>query len=479
MRSRLNRVLAAVVAVVVQVAGCGGGDGDGQQPQESRSVVASGPVAGFGSVYLNGVRYETQDVEVQVDGAVGKMVDLQVGHIIALEGRVSDGDSRAEFIRLDRDLIGPVRSIASGALQFVVLGQTVTVGSETTFGASIEPASLLGLEVGDIVEVSGLRDASGRIDATRVDLYTAAGPSLVTGTVSALDTAQKRFLIDALAVDYSAAGIEGFSSGQPSNGDRVRVVGPAPAAGGIFAATRVASIDDARLMPATSGTMRLDGRVTRLASAADFDVAVWKVATTATTEYTHGVAADLALDRRVEVEGSVDPAGVVVASRLRFRPLNAVRIVSEVKSVDLDNRRVTSMGVTATTGAATRFEDRTDAALRTFRLADLHTGDWIDLRGYEEPAGSGKVQATRLVRIESKSAHELRGPLAHPVDPDFEILKVEVTTTATTLFLLEGAGQVSAAEFFGQPAATVVEASGAYDGTTLTASIAVIKTRDD
>lgn len=137
------------------------------------------------------------------------------------------------------------------------------------------------------------------------------------------------------------------------------------------------------------------------------------------------------------------------------------------------------MGVAATTGAATRFEDRTDAALRTFRLADLHTGDWIDLRGYEEPPGSGKTQATRLVRIDAQSAHNLRGPLRQADDPDFAILEVEATTDAATLFLLEGAGQVAAAEFFGQPPGRVVEASGAFDGTTLAAKLAVVKTRDD
>lgn len=474
-----GRFVTVAAAVVVHMAGCDGGDGGGGQPQEARSVVASGPVAGFGSVYLNGVRYETQDAEVRVDGAVARMADLQVGHVITLEGRVSEGNSRAVFVRLDRDLIGPVRSIASGALQFVVLGQTVTVSSETSFGASIEPASLLGLKIGDVVEVSGLRNSSDRIEATRVDLRSADGSYLVAGTVSALDSAQRRFLIDALVVDYSAAGIEGFPSGQPGNGDRVRVVGPAPGAGGMFAATRVTSIDDARLLPPTGGTMRLDGRVTRLASAADLDVAGWKVATTATTEFANGAATDLALDRRVEVEGSVDPAGVLAASRLRFCPPNGVRIVSEVKSIDLDNRRLTSMGVAATTGAATRFEDRTDAALRTFRLADLHTGDWIDLRGYEEPPGSGKTQATRLVRIDAQSAHNLRGPLRQADDPDFAILEVEATTDAATLFLLEGAGQVAAAEFFGQPPGRVVEASGAFDGTTLAAKLAVVKTRDD
>ena len=481
MDSRLAAVLAlpAAMATATLIVGCGGGDGGGGPGPESRAVVASGPVAGFGSLYLNGIRYDTTGVEVQVDGAAGHVADLQVGHVVVLEGRASDGDSRAETLRLDRDLIGPVSSVASGAPQFVVLGQTVTVSSETSFGDAIEPASILGLKTGNVVEVSGLRNAAGRIDATRVDIHTAAGPLLVTGPVSALDTAQKRFLIDALPVDYSAAAVDGFATGQPANGDRVRVSGPVPGASGVMAATRVASIDDARALPPDGGTVRLDGRITRFASSTDFDVAGWKVTTTATTEYSFGTAADLALDKRVEVQGSVDAGGVAAAASLRFRPLNAIRIVSEVKSIDLDNRRLTAMGVTATTGAATRFEDRTDAGLRTFRLADLHTGDWVELRGYEDPAGSGKVQAARLVRVDSQATHVLRGPLRLADDPDLEILEVPAKTSSATFFLREDAGQIAAAEFFGLPLGTIVEASGAFDGTTLTANNAIVKTRDD
>jgi hypothetical protein len=169
----------------------------------------------------------------------------------------------------------------------------------------------------------------------------------------------------------------------------------------------------------------------------------------------------------------------VEAVAVAFRPEDVVRLVSEVTAIDLDKRRVTVLGVKSLTGPVTRFEDRTDASLRTFRLSDLHTGDWVDLRGYEDPGETGLVRCTRLERIDAESIHTLRGPLAAPDEPDFEVLGTAVTTDAATLFLREGTGQVAAAEFFALPAGVIVQAVGTFDGSLLAAERAIIKTLED
>ena len=95
----------------------------------------------------------------------------------------------------------------------------------------------------------------------------------------------------------------------------------------------------------------------------------------------------------------------------------------------------------------------------------------------------------------------MRGPFRNPDAPAFNILTVAIMTTLDTRFVREtnvdtGAGalqgpqpesppgmpsgtQIDPAVFFAQPPGTIVEARGAWSGTVLTATRAIIKTCDD
>jgi hypothetical protein len=446
-----------------------------------------GPISGFGSVYVNGVRYETAGADIKIDGAAASLDDLRVGQVIDLKGHVANGASTADVIRYSHNLEGPVMSIELGALRFVAMGQTVLVGSDTSFGDSIDPASLEGLEVGDIVEVSGLIDATGQIEATRVDMWSGSGPYDVFGTASDVDEGQKTFQINALLVDYSNANVEDFPSGAPTDGDVVLATGFDFGDDGEFLATRIELRYDRQMLPEAGDRVHVEGLISRFVSATDFDVAGFPVTTTSATVYENGTVADLALDVKVCVEGTVNADGVLVAERVRFRPQNELRIVSQVTVIELNHGTLTALGLTIATNMETRFEDEDTAGPDRLSLADLHTGDWVDVRGYELPAGSGQVFATRVERISAQNEHRMRGPL---VNPDlqamtFDILTVPVTTTTGpngTRYVIEddkGGTLTDAAYFFAQPEGTLVEARGSWSGTVLAADRAIIKSCDD
>ena len=65
------------------------------------------------------------------------------------------------------------------------------------------------------------------------------------------------------------------------------------------------------------------------------DVAGIPVTTTAATEYEDGTAADLALDVRIEVEGTFDANGVLVADEIEFENDGEIRVHALVDSVDV------------------------------------------------------------------------------------------------------------------------------------------------
>jgi len=492
MTTRIGRWLAVVAgAAAVAVLGSCGGGGDGGQDgviPEPVSITSTGAITGFGSVYVNGVRFTTSAADIEIDGAKATQADLKVGQVIDIKGTMLDGSAKADVVRYNHNLEGPVTAI--DGLTLVAMGQTVRVSSGTSLGdpITIDPDRLEigGLALGDVVQVSGLITDDGSIEATRVDLRVNDGAYDVYGTASGVDAAHKTFFINALVVDYSSANIEDFPSGAPSDGDLVKVTGLEFGDLGEFLATKVELRYDQAVMPKAGDMLNLQGVVTDFVSATDFVVAGFPVTTTSATVYENGTVADLAADVEVCVVGTLDADGVLVATRVRFHIENSVRMVSTVSAIDVANDRFTVLGLQVSTDRNTRFEDESAASLEPFGLGDLHTGDWVDVRGYEYPADSGKVYATRVERIDDLAAngHRMRGPFRNPDPPDFDILTVPVRTTGDTLYREETvpgepAVKIDAATFFALDEETLVEARGTWSGTRMVADYAIVKTCDD
>jgi hypothetical protein len=119
------------------------------------------------------------------------------------------------------------------------------------------------------------------------------------------------------------------------------------------------------------------------------------------------------------------------------------------------------------------------AALRNLGFDDLVVGNWVDVRGYEEPAGSNAVTATRVVRIDPLDVVRLRGPYLETAKPAFKILSVPVVTGETTRFVLEEGIRLTADEFFTQAPGEIVEAWGDWGFGLLGATRVEIKVNDD
>ena len=103
-------------------------------------------------------------IRVQIGEASGVESDLSVGQIVVVKGEIDSNGTTgtANEVIFDDSVKGPVQSINLAGSSLVVLGQTVLVTADTSFDDNISPASLDGLTVGDIVEVSGLPDANGK-----------------------------------------------------------------------------------------------------------------------------------------------------------------------------------------------------------------------------------------------------------------------------------------------------------------------------
>ncbi|TLY76049.1 MAG: hypothetical protein E6K49_11015 [Gammaproteobacteria bacterium] len=459
--------LAATLAALIVA--CGGSGSSGNM--NLTPVLATGTITGFGSIYVNGVHFQTSSATIRKNGQTVAESQLAVGEVARVKGEKNDTDGTgvADSIDVDESVVGPIAAIDTTNSVVTVLGQTVKINTGTSFSMDVQPASLAGLKVGDLIRVSGLIDSSGNIVASRIERTGASAELQVLGTVASLDMTAHTFKINALVVNYSSANLTGFASGQPSDGDLVEVQGTMfDATTMTLTATHVAR-QQSEQEEAGSDEMEREGLITRFASATDFDVAGKPVTTSSSTVYRNGTAADLALNAKVEVEGTLNSSNVLVASVVTFHHNGRIELESTATALDATAGTLTVLGVQVTVTSTTRFEDKSSTEMEKFNLSNIMVGDTVEVRGFESPAGSGKVVATRIERQPASTTVTVNGPFTAGTSPDFTVLGITIDASSATI---KGLGDMTLtlADFLTQAVGHSVEVSGTLSGTTVMAS---------
>jgi len=434
----------------ILLSGCGGGGGgsgsDNNPPPPGGGPVggdtrtgralAIGPITGFGSVIVNGNTYATNaSTTFSKDGLSAIQADFTVGQMVLIQGTINDDNTNAvaTSVEFNDNVEGPVSSVDSLNKILVVLGQTVQITASTSLDDSC-PALLDDYVNVAAVEVSGPVLANGAIEATRIECKNAAAELEVTGAVSGLNTGTTTFMINALQVNYGAAMMQDFPAAGISNGDPVEAKdsdGGGLGASGELLATSV-EYKGNQFAQNEGDHIETEGFITRFISATDFDVSGIPVTTTGTTVYEGGAAGDLGMNLKVEAEGEFNSAGVLVATKIEIKASTAVRVTGLVDSVTGDTLQI--LGITITTDTVkTRFEDKL-ADVDPFRIGDVNTDDYVEIRGQEFP--SGEIFAFLLERDDARTRTELRGFVAAGGigRPDLTVLGVTIQTDASTVF---------------------------------------------
>jgi len=445
------RISIAIFGAILVACGGGGGASvagiDGTGTPSPTGAAIFGTVTGFGSVIVNGVHFETNSATITIDGEVGSQDDLSVGDVVLVRGTIDDDglNGSADSVSFDDNVEGPVTEIDRTAGTFVALGQLVRVTADTSFDNSIQPASLDGLEVGDIVEVSGFVDTAGVINATRIETKLAGGEFELTGLVSALNAGTSMFNINSLVVDFSAATLADFPSGSVTDGDLVEVKGTTLGAAEELLATRV-EFKGNQITGNLNDHVEIEGLITRFGSATDFDVSGFPIVTNNQTVFEGGTAADLGLNIKVEAEGTLNASGVLVASKVDIRRARVVRVTALVDSAGSDS--FVTLGITVTVDLLTRVEDKSAQNLEPFGVGQLAAGEYVEVRGTEFPAGSGQILAGRLEREDADPDTILQGFVTDVTQPNITVLGVTIMTDAGTEFRDENDAPLSATAFF-------------------------------
>jgi hypothetical protein len=259
--------------------------------------------------------------------------------------------------------------------------------------------------------------------------------------------------------------IDNFPAGAPEDGQLVEARGDSFGASGELLATRVQFKGDD--LAEDGDHVEVEGFITRFVSATDFDVEGIAVTTNGSTVFENGTSVDLVENQKVEVEGEFNATGVLVADEVELKLTGTIRIESLVE--DVQATQLTVLGVVVNVNESTRIEDKSDADVRPFALADVSVGDFVELRGFEDASG---IVATRLEREDFDNEVVIRGFVESTSDPDFTILGVTVQTVQTpdgTRFSDENDSDITPAEFFGQAQGSLVEVVGTLSNGTIIA----------
>jgi hypothetical protein len=387
-----------------------------------------GSVTGFGSVIVNGEHYETDTSAISINGLPATEGDLEVGYVVVIQAELpADGSlPRAVTIDFAHNIIGPLSAVVVAEKRATVLGQSVTVGDSTVYGAGIEPASIDGLAAlptDTILRISGFSEADGGVLATRIDLGDLGSSLEVTGIVENLSLSLQTFKIGGLVINYDSLNLQNFP--QLENGDRVNVEGSL-GADGVLVANEL-ELEEIGLEVDEGDEFEIEGLVTEISSATEFSVSGITVSIDDQTIFENGDATMLGLDVRVEVEGQFDN-GVLKAKEVEFSPEGPLRIEATVDSVN----PLQLLGITVQTNNLTIFEDKSPAELRPFSLADIDPADSLQVTGYESLTTPGVVVATGITRTEPLEKLTLRGFAKNVAEPEFSILDILVITDGNT-----------------------------------------------
>ena len=389
-----KKTLTMVGTAIVIVAGgsndtaLAGIDGGGS-PAASR-----GSITQFASVFVNGVRYNTDQAVFIVDGRLGHETDLKVGQVVTVFGTVNtDGTTgTANLVIYENAVRGTVSAVDLARNELTVLGQTVLATNDTSFSVRPGADSLADLQHGDVIEVSGHADSNGAVVATHISGADNGAEFDVTGVLTHVDESAYRLNVGTLEIDFSGATVDGFASGMPEVGQRVEVIASHMNGAGELVATWIQDAPST-IEAGTANDVEIEGLINRYESPWSFEVDGVPVTINWGTRFEGGWWFSFRPNAKVEIEGRFDSGGRLVADLVDFETGSTRQIAGLVESVSGDVAVVD--GVVIRVNAETEYEDNSDADEHRFGIDDLRTGDHVRVRGYGEGAD---LIATRLER---------------------------------------------------------------------------------
>lgn len=425
---RFHKITLAIISSQLLYACGGGGDTSSNitpippstaptSPTVS-TVIKTGVVTGFGSVYVDGQRFTTDNTSFTINGQAGQSIEqLKVGMKISMNVQESDENDThsVSSVLYDNDIEGAVTAIDRNNQQLVIVGTIVKYNDLTHFIGLTE----MSLSVDDRVEVSGYFDIDGTFIATYIELdddLVNDNSEYTSGVVGNLDDAQQTFILSDITVNYASS-----NTAIIENGQKVRVKGVL--IDGVLTANEVEIIDESYYLELSNDDI---ARVEKEGLVTAFD----SVNNTITIDgLIYQLAADVVIEGNTNiqvqdfVEIYLDPAtNLVIYIETKDRHLNTDgKIKGAIEAIDSINQTITVNGQVYTFVSTTRLEDDDD---KYFNFASLSVNDLVEVAYVKNSQSDNLIQ-----RIEREDENEYN----EEWDLESRVFTVDAATQTITL----------------------------------------------
>jgi hypothetical protein len=412
------------IALTIGVSGlvaCGGGGGDDVAGIGGTGITASGSITGFGSIYVNGIRFDVDSADITVDG--DDTVDdtaLKLGMVVKVQGVVDDTGLAgiAATVEFDEVLQGPVNSVigTGNARTLSILGVQVFVSEGATVFEGVAFSNLDNLgATHDVVEISGYLDENNNILATRLEYVEAFSTS---AEVEARGFVVEEPDVNIFGLDINGDGVSdrlvdttpstGLLASDLSAGQLVEIAGylaVAHADNTVFATD--VEYEDTVLGDA-NGEASLEGIVTNLnAPLRTFTLNGVSVDYTNATFEPLTLADSLANGLQVEVEGQVINGSILIADEIEAEDEVELSAIVSSKSAPNITLSFNSGTVDVVTDGNTDYEDDVVGSGYDFSAVDL--GHFVKVEGHLD--ADGNVLAAQVKRVDP-SDDIVQGPVS-------------------------------------------------------------------
>ncbi len=462
--------------------GTGNLDTGGGSSGTGVTTISQGVVTGFGSIFMNGIKFDTGTAIITIDGLAASENDLRVGMVgrITGEADLTTSTGVASHIDILFNVKGPIDNINLAENSIIVAGQTVIINTLTVF----ENGTLETLKPGDSVEVSGLSDMSGgpvyagyiRVHATTLEQIE------ITGAINTLDTANQTFKIGIQLVNYSSTEFTGLTAAELINTMPVRIIGTRNTQSTIvvtgitnLSETPLGDENDVLIVEGIAeSTIRLQ------ASRQSFDISGVTVFittdnTSTNTQFINGTPADIGYDTRLKVVGQFTAPGQLSADRIEFYIPPNVTAVGNIESIDVVANQVSIAGLSMQINNSTRMLDASRLALQKFSINDLSPGDQITAYILKTDSSITALFLRRDAIVGESTIETgsitLRGFANTPGASSFKLGTIDIDTSTTSIFFDPIRGLINTNDFFAAiNGDSIVEARGQWKDSTLIAS---------
>ncbi len=352
------------------------------------SGVVMGSITGFGSVYVNGVKYDTSNTQFYRDGKLARQDDFSLGENIEMTGSVDalTGTGVADKISYDVDIKGIVTVVSSDNHSLRIMGQDIETTSLTVLNGFEQ---LQDLTIDNYMEVSGSRNSEGVLIASSIKLIAPffidnSSSIAIEGEITRVNEDLKMILVQDTIIDYSAIVSLNSAENEPKVGQYVEVESALNyIQDKILIASSVHSEKSYQHFE-TDTLLAVKGLVTDfdLDFPSHFRVAGQPVVITDETKLVTGELDDIFLDIILSVEGLVNASGELVASTIIVSPLIQEKQSGIIESID--NNKIRLEGKDIIIDTSTLLIDQSSQKREDIKIADLLVGTHIEVIWVEQ-----------------------------------------------------------------------------------------------